>query len=136
MTWPAPESPRRFRGRLLPLLVACAGLAAFAAAPPQPSKAAVEKVRPDVARLRALVEGGERNAQEKDWDAASTRAEEAEVLVADWPEEALDSPEVKALLDRLLELEQHLPDSEVVPATPDPGLKEATEVVPLSGEAL
>jgi len=136
MACPAPDSPRRFRGRLLALLVACAGLGALASAPPQPPKAASAKARPEVARLRTLVEDGERNAREKDWDAASTRAEEAEVLVADWPAEALETPEVKALLDRLLELEQHLPDSEGVPATPDPGLKEAAEVVPLSGEAL
>lgn len=136
MACPAPDSPRRFRGRLLALLLACAGLAALAAPPPQPPKAASAKARPDVARLRTLVEDGERNAREKDWDEASTRADEAEVLVADWPPEALESPEVKALLDRLQDLEQHLPDSEVAPATPDPGLKEAAEVVPLSGEAL
>ena len=135
MACPAPDSPRRFRGRLLALLVACAGLSSHATPPPQPPKA-VAKARPEVARLRTLVEDGERNAQEKDWDTASTRAEEAEVLVADWPEEVLEIPEVKALLDRLQELEQHLPDSEVAPAIPDPGLKEATEVVPLSGEAL
>jgi len=159
MTCQAPDSPRRFRGRLLALLVACAGLAA-PATPVQPSrtvpaqspkplpapapkavpatapKAAGTRFRPDVARLRTLVEDGERSAQEKDWDTAGTRSEEAEVLVADWPEEALEAPEIKALLDRLQELEQHLPDSEGEPAVPDPGLKEATEVVPLSGEAL
>ncbi|BDU72253.1 LysM peptidoglycan-binding domain-containing protein [Mesoterricola silvestris] len=146
MACPAPDSPRRIRGRLLALITAgWVGLAAFAAAPvqpakpalpPQPPKASAPRPRPEVARLRTLVEDGERNAQEKDWDSAGTRAEEAEVLVADWPEEALESPEVKALLDRLQDLESHLPDSESAPATPDPGLKEATEVVPLSGEAL
>jgi membrane-bound lytic murein transglycosylase D len=106
-------------------------------APPKPvAKARNEGPRPDVARLRTLVEAGERCAQERDWDGATTRSDEAEVLVADWAAEAMELPEVAALLARLQELEQHLPDSEVVSATPDPGLKETAEVVPLSGEAL
>lgn len=90
----------------------------------------------DLARLRSLLDAGEKAAEEKDWDTASTRADEADVLVADWPEETLQQPEVLVLLGRLQALLQHLPETEVIPDVPDPGLKEATEVAPLSGEAL
>ena len=103
---------------------------------PAPPKVAAAKARPDLARLRALVVAGEQAAQEKDWDGAGTRADEAEVLVADWPSDVLAQPEAAALLARLQELESHLPDSERAPETPDPGLKETAEVVPLSAEAL
>jgi len=134
---PASDSRRLIRGRLGVLLAAgTMGLCAAPAAPPQPPKPAAAKAKPEVTRLKTLVEAGERAAQEKDWDGASTRAEEAEVLMADWPQETIDSPEVSGLIARLQELEQHLPDAEATPETPDPGLKEATEVVPLSGEAL
>jgi len=134
---PAPERPRRFRGRLLALLVVglVGGQPGFPA-PPAPPKPATAKARPDLARLKALVVSGEQAAQEKDWDAAGTRADEAEVLVADWPADFLAQPEAAALLTRLQELESHLPDSEHAPETPDPGLKETAEVVPLSAEAL
>ncbi len=39
-------------------------------------------------------------------------------------------------MTRLDELQQHLPDTEEVPAMPDPGLKEAVEVAPLSRTSL
>jgi membrane-bound lytic murein transglycosylase D len=117
---------------------ATAGLASVTA-PPQvgqtPNRPAIVKTRPEVVNLRSLVEAGERSAQEKDWDGAATRADEAEVLVADWPADLLESPEVAALLVRLEDLEQHLPDSVSQPGIPDPGLKVAEEVT-LSGDAL
>lgn len=138
MAFPAAEGRPRLRGRIATLLVAGVlgicfpGAPAFALAPPaRPAKA-----KPDVARLKALVEAGEEALAEKDWDGAYTRAEEAEVLVADWPEEVLEAPEVAPLLARLQELERHLPDSDTEPEAPDPGIKNTTEVVPLSGEAL
>lgn len=66
-------------GRIAALLAAgCLGLSGLGAAPAPavPAKAAA-KARPDVARLKALVEAGERSAQDKDWDGATTRADEA-----------------------------------------------------------
>ena len=86
----------------------------------------------EAGRLKLLVEAGEQDAESKDWEGAATRADEAEVLVADWPEELLNRPEIAALMDRLLKLEQHLPETGDNPEDPDPGLKEATEAVPLS----
>ena len=122
---PAPDRPRRLRGRLAALLVVgIVGGQPAIPAPPAPPKVAAAKARPDLARLRALVVAGEQAAQEKDWDGAGTRADEAEVLVADWPSDVLAQPEAAALLARLQELESHLPDSERAPETPDPGLKE------------
>jgi membrane-bound lytic murein transglycosylase D len=130
--------------RLVAMLVAlgAAGLAAASTtAPPPPPKAPAahaQAPRPghEVGRLRALVDAGERAAEDKDWDAASLKAEEADVLVADWPEELLKQPEVAALLARLADLEQHLPETEEVPSVPDPGLKEASAVAALSGAEL
>ncbi len=133
------EGRRRVRDRIAALLVAGAlGTivpGAFASALSAPPRTAA-KGRPDVARLKSLIEQGENALAEKDWDGAYNRAEEAEVMVADWSDEDLASPEVAALLARLQELEQHLPDSEQGPEGADPGLKDAAEVVPLSGEAL
>ena len=86
----------------------------------------------EAGRLKTLVEAGEQDAESKDWDGAATRADEAEVLVADWPEELLNRPDIAALMARLLKLEQHLPENGANPEDPDPGLKEATEAVPLS----
>ncbi len=90
----------------------------------------------DLVRLRAIIEAGEKALEEKDWDGALSCSEQAEALLADWPEEALKQPEVIALHARLVEFQQHLPDTEEVPLTPDPGLKDAEEVGPLSPEDL
>ena len=128
-------------------ILAAAGSVGFVAGaqmplPPTPAKApavarpATAKPSHEVARLRALVEAGEQAAESKDWDGAVNRSDEAEVLVTDWSEETLAQPEVAALLQRLQELEQHLPEAETVPGVPDPGLKEAVEVVPLSTQEL
>ena len=124
------------------LLVAATAAGAFGSAaqvpPPTPRPAAHGPSRSthEVGRLRALVEAGEKAAEEKDWDTATTRADEADVLVADWPDDVLKQPEVLQLLTRLQDLLAHLPDPQEVPVVPDPGLKEAVEVVPLSGEEL
>ena len=90
----------------------------------------------EVNHFKTLIEAGESAAESKDWDSAITRADEAEILVADWSEEQLLRPDVAALLKRLQELEQHLPEAESLPLVPEPGLKEAVEVVPLSDEDL
>ena len=100
-----------------------------------PAESAVRPAH-ELARLKSLVEAGEQNAEQKDWDGASTRADEAEVLIADWSDEQLAQPEVAALIARLQRLEQHLPEGQAAPADPDPGLKEAVEVVPLSSDEL
>jgi membrane-bound lytic murein transglycosylase D len=88
----------------------------------------------EVSRLKALLDAGEKAAENKDWDGAVARADEAEILVADWSEEQVRQPDVVALLLRLQDLEQHLPEADVPAAVPDPGLKESVEVVPLSEE--
>ena len=114
-----------------------ANAAAAKPGPERPAKVdAVPRPAHEVNRLKALVEAGEKDDENKDWDGASTRADEAEVLVADWPDELLAQPEVVALMARLQKLEQHLPEAETPASDPDPGLKEAVEVVPLSGPEL
>ena len=102
--------------------------------PPQPRPAA-PKASAEINRLRQLIEAGEQALEEKDWDGALAKSDQADDLVADWSEETLKLPEVVALIARLDELQQHLPDTEEVPAQPDPGLKEA-EVLPISPEEL
>jgi len=103
--------------------------------PPAPHAPAGKPVA-ELNRLRTLIESGEKALAEKDWDGALAWADQAEELVTDWSDETLRLPEAVALHTRLTELEQHLPDTEEVPLLPDPGLKEAEEVVPLSPEDL
>jgi membrane-bound lytic murein transglycosylase D len=98
--------------------------------PPSPKPAA------ELNRLRSLIESAEKALEEKDWDGALSWADQAEALMGDWPEEGLKQKELVDLRDRLTDLEQHLPDTEDVPLLPDPGLKEAVEVAPLSPEEL
>jgi membrane-bound lytic murein transglycosylase D len=133
-------------------LLAVVGAAGLGAAADQPSAQQVTppvhqqyiKIPPhppgarpaDLGRLKAIIEAGEQALEEKDWDGALSCSEQAEALLADWPEEALKQPEVVALHARLVEFQQHLPDTEEVPLTPDPGLKDAEEVGPLSPEDL
>jgi membrane-bound lytic murein transglycosylase D len=87
-------------------------------------------------RLKTLIESGEKALEEKDWDGALSWADAAEALLLDWPDDSRKQKEVVELRDRLTELEQHLPDTEEVPAQPDPGIKEAVEVAPLSPDEL
>jgi len=137
--------------RPVPLLaaLAAAGLGAPAPAPVPPAvppahqqyikippaRPANPKLQAELGRLKLLIEAAETALEEKDWDGAFAKADQADALLADLPDDALDLPEVVALQDRLAELEQHLPDTEEVPSVPDPGLKEA-EVAPLSPEEL
>jgi len=99
--------------------------------PPRPAARAAE-----ISRLKVFIESGEKALEEKDWDGALAWADQADELVGHWSEETLKLPEVLALKARLLELQQHLPDTEEVPPLPDPGLKEAVEVGPLSPEEM
>ena len=124
-----------FENGSAPIKTAALGPAGPGPVPPAPKGAhEAPSGRPghEAARLKALVEAGEQDAESKDWDGAATRADEAEVLVADWPEELLNRPDIAVLMARLLKLEQHLPETLDTPEDPDPGLKEAAEAVPLS----
>ena len=129
------------------------GTAGFGAAPPPPAIPAAAppvhtqyiKIPPpahpsgakvELNRLKTLIESGEKALEEKDWDGALSWADAAEALLLDWPDDSRKQKEVVELRDRLTELEQHLPDTEEVPAQPDPGIKEAVEVAPLSPDEL
>jgi len=98
--------------------------------PPRPQG---PKAPAELAQLKVLVESGEKALEEKDWDGAQAYSDQAAELLDGWPEEVQKLPEVAALRVRLTDLQQHLPDTEEVP---DPGLKEAEEVGPLSPEEL
>jgi membrane-bound lytic murein transglycosylase D len=97
----------------------------------------------DLARLRLLVEAAEKALEAGDEDAADDRCEEAEVLIADWPEAVLEAPEAGPLLERLRSVHHEVAgDEEAEPvagkASPQlevhPLLQE--EVITLSGEEL
>ncbi|HJU84305.1 MAG TPA: LysM peptidoglycan-binding domain-containing protein [Holophagaceae bacterium] len=92
-----------------------------------------------VPQLRSLVEAAEKSLEAEDEDSAYARAEEAEVLVADWPQELLLRPDVMILLERLKGVhEQVAEDGEAADTAPseESGLKEPTEVVTLSASDL
>ena len=129
-----------------PLLtvVLCWGMAPVSGPPPspQPQVAAAPARAPEsdaarLARLRSLVEAAEKALEAEDEDAAQARADEADVLTADWPTELLRIPEVQDLLQRLKEVQDQLSAEE--PETPgeaEPGLKAGEEVISISGEEL
>lgn len=102
----------------------------LAAAPPRAAES--DAVR--LARLRALVEAAEKALEAEDADAAEDRADEADVLTADWPAELLRSEEAQSLLQRLKDVQDQL--AAEAPADAEPGLKAAEEVVSISGEEL
>lgn len=133
------------------VLLAAAGVAGVAAAPPAASPAPPPvhqqyiKIPPpphpakppaEVGKLKALIESGEKALEEKDWDGALDYADQADDLLDALADDVQKLPEVAALRARLTELQGHLPDTEEVPLLPDPGLKEAEEVGPLSPEDL
>lgn len=142
--------------RWVHLLAAAGGVAGFAANPaaqPAPPPApppvhqqyikippqahpAPPKAPAEAGRLKALLESGEKALEEKDWDGALDYADQADELLDSLPEDVQKLPEFAALRVRLTELQGHLPDTEEVPLLPDPGLKEAEEVGPLSPEEL
>ncbi len=137
------------RPRLLGCLALCAPLLAQAPPPqsapaPKPATHPAPKPAPDLSRLRLLVEAAERALEAGDEDAADDRCEEAEVLIADWPEAALLAPEAVPLLERLRsvhhevagdeESETLVPGAPAAPGEVHPLLQE--EVLTLSGEEL
>jgi membrane-bound lytic murein transglycosylase D len=85
-------------------------------------------------RLRLLVESAEKALEADDDDVAEARADEADVLTADWSTDLLKQPEVQGLLQRLKEVQVQLEAEE--PAGSEPGLKAPEEVVSISGEEL
>jgi membrane-bound lytic murein transglycosylase D len=87
-----------------------------------------------VTRLRTLVEAAEKALQLEDRKTAGTRAEEADVLVADWSEALLRRADVAALLERLKTVLADL-ESDMDPKDQD-GLKAKEEIVALTGEDL
>ncbi|WP_291271391.1 LysM peptidoglycan-binding domain-containing protein [Geothrix sp.] len=101
-----------------------------AVAPPR----APESDATRIARLRSLVEAAEQALEAEDETAATDRADEADVLTADWPAELLRNAEVQSLLQRLKEVQDQLAEEEAPEA--EPGLKTTGEVVSISGEEL
>ncbi|HEX4845421.1 MAG TPA: lytic transglycosylase domain-containing protein, partial [Geothrix sp.] len=99
-----------------------------------PPARAVESDGARLGRLRALVEAAEKALEAEDEDAAEDRADEADVLTADWPAELLRNEEAQALLQRLKDVQDQL--AAEAPADAEPGLKAAEEVVSISGEEL
>ncbi len=125
-----------------PLLAALLWGSALGQVPaPPPQALAVAQVVPAVdsdstriLRLQALVEAAEHALEADDEDAAADRADEADVLTADWPLELLKLPEVQALLQRLKDVQDQVGVEEA--AETEPGLKAPEEVVTLSGDEL
>ncbi|MBL0313295.1 MAG: LysM peptidoglycan-binding domain-containing protein [Holophagaceae bacterium] len=93
-----------------------------------------------IPRLKALVEAAELAIKvegSEDWDTASDRSDEAEILTADWPDETMRQPEVLSLLDRLHQVQKQIEKDEPgTPIGPEPGLLVTEEVITLSGEDL
>src|SRR5512133_289119 len=129
----------------LPLLTALLwGTAPVLGPPPSPQPQAVlvparaaESDAARLARLRALVEAAEQALEADEEEVAEARADEADVLTADWSPELLRSRVAQDLLQRLKDVQEQL--SAEVPAAPgeaEPGLKAAEEVLSLSGEEL
>src|SRR5690349_15477011 len=75
-------------------------------APAQPPPTDEERV----ARLRALVEQAEQALNAEDEDTAGARADEAEVLVADWDQLLIQRPDVQILLERLKGVQSQVPE--------------------------
>jgi membrane-bound lytic murein transglycosylase D len=119
--------------------------------PPAPSQAgnpAPGQVQPPqltdterVGRLRDLVEAAEKALDAEDEDAAFARADEAEVLVADWDESLLQRLDVQILLERLKGVQNQVPQEEPAAGAeqtqePQAGLKEEGQVTILKGSEL
>ncbi len=129
----APTSP------IVPKASAPVGKPAIA---PAPKPSSDPKVQPltGIPRLRALVEAAEKAIKvegAEDWDAASDRSDEAEILIADWPDSELKNTEALVLLDHLHQVQKLLEEDEPeIMAGAEPGLKVPEEVITLSGEDL
>ena len=104
---------------------------------PQPVLSDAERVT----RLRALVEQAEKALDAEDEDAAAARADEAEVLVADWDQALIQRPDVQILLERLKGVQSQVSEEapEAAPGQapePETGLKEEGQVSVLQGSDL
>jgi membrane-bound lytic murein transglycosylase D len=83
------------------------------------------------------VEAAEKALEAEDEDAAQARADEADVLTADWSTELLGTSQVQDLLQRLKEVQDQLSAEEPeAPGEAEPGLKAAEEIISISGEEL
>ncbi len=111
-----------------------------AASEPRVSPEAKAQGLTGIPKLKALVEAAEAAIKvegEEDWDAASDRSDEAESLVAGWPDALLKEAQVLPLLDRLRQIQKLLDEDEAEPvAKSDPGLMVTEEVITFSGEDL
>ncbi|WP_257309067.1 LysM peptidoglycan-binding domain-containing protein [Geothrix fuzhouensis] len=104
-----------------------------AVAPPR----APESDAARLARLRSLVGSAEKALEAEDEDSAQARADEADVLTADWSPELLRSLTVQDLLQRLKEVQDQMSAAEPeAPGEAEPGLKAPEEVISISGEEL
>lgn len=111
--------------------------------PAQPLQARPQVVAPPrapesdanrIVRLRTRVEAAEKALEADDERSAADRADDADVLTADWSPELLRQPEVQALLQRLKDVQDQL--SGEGPVESEPGLKEPLEVLSISGAEL
>lgn len=127
----------------LPLLTAfLLGTAPIQAPPlsPRPEVAVAPVRAPEsdaarLARLRSLVEAAEKALEAEDENAAEARADEADVLTADWSPELLRKSEAQALLQRLKDVQDQLA-AEAPGEETEPGLKATEEVISISGDEL
>jgi len=101
-----------------------------ATAPPRAAESDVVRIQ----QLRALVEAAEKALEAEEEDAAEARADEADVLTADWSPDLLKQRDVQGLLQRLKEVQDQLTEDEE--PEPEPGLKVPEEVVSISGAEL
>lgn len=108
-------------------------------APAQPVLSDADRVE----RLRTLVEAAEKALEAEDEDTAADRADEAEVLVADWDQALIERPDVQILFERLKGVQNQVSaQPEAVPPQPgqapepEEGLKEQGQVTILQGSDL
>lgn len=128
------SAPSRL-GRIATLLAVLGAAGSFCrleaqALPPSPSakKVASPSHASGLPRLKALVEASEKFAEAEDWDAASSAADSAEALVADWSAEVLRRPDILPWMDRLRVMQRQIQEE----ATPGEGPKMLEETVTLS----
>ena len=58
---------------------------------PPPVRQISARLQAEINKLKGFIESGEKALEEKDWDSAAAWAEQADELVADWPDETLRS---------------------------------------------
>ena len=95
------------------------------------------------AKLRGLVEDAEKALEAEDEEAAGAKADEAEVLVADWDQALIQRPDIQILLERLKGVQSQVEGAAQGPAAgqaqapePEAGLKEQGQVSILKGNDL